>query len=564
MRRLIGVGLATLGLVSASLVASSPAPAAGTRYAIGVATCAPAASGQARCLAMRRKAVPSGTTGARPYAASSSSLSLGPNGGYTPEDIASAYGADPASASGAGKTVAIVDAFNDPSIAADLGLFDSQYGLPAETASSFSVVGQTGTSVLPGHNDASGWSGEEALDVETVRGLCHLCNIVLVEANTASDADLAAAASAAASLHPTVISNSYGEGETTSIPSSAYSFPGIVVVASSGDDGWYDQDLLDSVNSPELPAVAPGVVSVGGTTLNLGRDGSRVSETVWNDDGPYLNDALQIGSPQGATGGGCSTKFAAPAWQLHVIGYASTGCGSARNSADVSVDGDYITGLDIYSSFDCGPQCEPTGWATVGGTSLSSAIVAALWALAGGSHGLDFPAASLYATRHGAPAFHDVTEGGAGFCDAYGECEAQSPSPNTFGDGMVDCAWDASGNSVTATGQCDARPGYDGPSGVGTPDGLAGFIPVAPEAVVKVPAKLMAKRAAHFSASGSTDPYPGERLTSYSWSWGDGSTGSTGPRPTHSYAKAGKYRVRLTVTDSLGLTGHSAVRLRVR
>lgn len=511
---------------------------------------------------MRRVAAAAGTTGARPYAARPATLPLGPAGGYTPGDIATAYGANPA-VGGSGQTVALVDAFNDPNINADLATFDARYGLPAETAASFRVVGQDGTTTLPAQNDPSGWSAEEALDVETVRGLCHLCNVVLVEANSDSDTDLSAAAAAAAALGATVIGNSYGFFEGLNLPDEAYDFPGVVVVAATGDDGWYDQDLLTADNSPSVPASAPDVVAVGGTTLNVDQNGARRSETTWNDDGPYDYNAFQANAPQGATGGGCSTVYTAQPWQLHAAGYAATGCGSARSAADVSVDGDYLTGLDVYSSYDCGAPCEPVGWGTFGGTSLSSAIVAALWALAGGSHGLQYPAASLYAAR-ATPAFHDVTEGGSGYCDGFGNCQAQSPSPNTFGNGLLDCAWDASGVPRSTVGQCNAGPGYDGPTGVGTPNGLAGFIAAHPAAAVTVPAKVRAKSSARFRGSKSRDPYPGEHLTSYTWSWGDGSARSTGATASHTYRKAGTYHLRLTVADSLGLLGHKTVTVRVR
>ena len=86
---------------------------------------------------------------------------------YSPGQLATAYGVDPAAATT--QTVAIVDAFRDPSVTADLDAFDANYGLPAETSSSFQVVSQTGGSVS-GINSDVGWAGEITLDVDAVRG----------------------------------------------------------------------------------------------------------------------------------------------------------------------------------------------------------------------------------------------------------------------------------------------------------------------------------------------------------------------------------------------------------
>ncbi len=115
---------------------------------------------------------------------------------------------------------------------------------------------------------------------------------------------------------------------------------------------------------------------------------------------------------------------------------------------------------------------------------------------------------------------------------------------------------DASHGDVDCEGTtaCDTAPGYDGPSGVGTPDGLEMFKPLHPTAVITPPSSLTEGVAAAFSAASSSDPYPGGSIESYSWNWGDGTADSSGVSPTHTYATAGHYTVTLTVTDNYSLT----------
>lgn len=114
------------------------------------------------------KGRPSGAT--RRATTSLPAYATGPAGGYTPSDLAAAYGANLAVTAAGSQLVAIVDAFNDPNMLPELNTFDSQYGLPTETSTSFEVVNQSGaTSPLPANN--SNWAGEIALDVQTVRGV---------------------------------------------------------------------------------------------------------------------------------------------------------------------------------------------------------------------------------------------------------------------------------------------------------------------------------------------------------------------------------------------------------
>jgi hypothetical protein len=134
---------------------------------------------------------------------------------------------------------------------------------------------------------------EESLDVEAVHSVCQGCKIILVEANSPGNSDLAAAENTAVSLKANEVSNSFGEPEsgTSSAFEAAFNHPGVVVAASTGDDGYYSYDELSAVNQPNIPAAYNTVVSVGGTSLFLGQNAARQSEAVWNDNG--VKDVLE-------------------------------------------------------------------------------------------------------------------------------------------------------------------------------------------------------------------------------------------------------------------------------
>ncbi|HVV74647.1 MAG TPA: PKD domain-containing protein, partial [Mycobacteriales bacterium] len=557
----VGMGSAA---APADAKADAPIPS-GTYYALTDPACAPAGPGQATCFAVRRELVPKGTTGSTPFTVSAS-YPVGPSGGYTPDDLRTAYGLTglPSSAGG-GQTVAVVDAYDDPNALADLNHFDAQYGLPDETSASFEKLNQSG--IEGSYPSAStGWSGEASLDVQIVRGICHTCRILLVEANDAYTSDLGAAVNAAVAAGATEISNSYGGSETgvSSTIFNDYNHPGVVITASTGDNGWDGWDLINnaggtSQNQPAFPSTSPDVVAVGGTALTLNSDGTRNTEAVWDEDGPE-NSWVH----EDATGGGCSTAYTAQAWQADIAGFANTGCGTSRLAADVSALADPYTGFDVYNSYD------GSGWLTYGGTSLASPLVAAMWALAGGAQGVSYPALTLYGNAADAtPAFYDVTKGyqaghgvvavgGNDWCagDPATTCSAKTSggNPNGTGKGMLSCLFTSAGAVQSNVNQCTAASGFDGPSGIGTPIGIAPFSPRTPTPSFTAPTGVLPDVATGFSGSAS-DPLPGGTITSYSWNWGDGSTASTGASPTHTFTASGTYTVTLTATDNYGQVG---------
>jgi hypothetical protein len=493
-------GLAVLPLLASALLAGAPgataAPGSGrdlasrasapgsrpaahakgrygakTRYARIGRVCPPPARRRATCLALVRVPVGAGTTGAAPFLQNDGASESGPAGGLTPAQLASAYEYDPAEG-GVGQTVAIVDAYDDPKIEADLGTFDGHYGLPACTASNgcLKKVGQTGSTASLPSADKEGWSVEIALDVESVHSVCESCKILLVEATAPTDADLAAGVDEAVKLGASEVSNSYGGSEETG-EEAAYNHPGVVITASAGDEGYDDWDVVSerfaAPDRPETPASLPTVVAVGGTSLVLNENGTRHSETVWNDSGrPSHPEEFKQYS---GSGGGCSTLFTAPSWQQNATGWAGTACGTNRLDNDVAAVADPYTGFDIYDSYNCGKICEKEGlgkgWITIGGTSLSSPLISSLYALAGGGGGVAYPAATLYGHLGQPFSLYDVTAGGNGYCDGEAPEPCGEPAVNEkYGD--IDCL---------GTTACDAALGFDGPSGVGAPRGLGMF-----------------------------------------------------------------------------------------
>ena len=302
-------------------------------------------------------------------------------------------------------TISIVDAYNDPNIESDLGVYSTHFGLPRCTTANgcFKKVNQTGGSSYPATN--AGWALEISLDVEIAHAVCPSCKILLVEASSSSFANLLAAEDYAVA-HATIVSNSWGgrefSSETTSSYDRHFNHIGHPITFSSGDSGY----------GVEYPAASQYVTAVGGTTLRLNSNNTYKSETVWS-----------------GAGSGCSVYEPKPTWQK------DTGC-IRRTVADVAADADPNTGAAIYDSVLYQGRA---GWFQVGGTSLSSPLIAAVYALAGNAASTTD---GSYPYGH-TSSLHDVTSGSNGSC----------------------------GGSYLCTG----KVGYDGPSSKGTPKSTTAF-----------------------------------------------------------------------------------------
>jgi subtilase family serine protease len=346
-----------------------------------------------------------GTPSRKPVAAAA------PAGGYGAPDLQSAY-ALPSATAGAGQTVAIVDAYDDPSAEADMGKYRSQYGLPACTTANgcFKKVNQSGVQgSYPSGNQ--GWGVEISLDLDMVSAACPQCHILLVEASSNANANLYAAVDTAARLGANAISNSYGGSESSSDTgtNAHYNHPGVAITASSGDSGY----------GVEYPAASPYVTAVGGTTLTRTSNARGWSETAWS-----------------GAGSGCSANEPKQSWQ------ADTGC-ARRTVADVSAVADPNSGVNVYDSYCTGlnkllGNCF-SGWGVVGGTSASAPLIASVYALAGNASSVTYGSFPYSHTS----ALNDVVSGSNGSC---------------------------SGSYL-----CTAGAGFDGPTGLGTPNGTGAF-----------------------------------------------------------------------------------------
>jgi subtilase family serine protease len=291
--------------------------------------------------------------------------------GLSPATIRSAYGF-PASG-GSGKTIAIVDAYDDPNAESDLAVFSNQYGLPACTTANgcFSKVNQNGGTAYPRKN--SGWALEIALDIEWAHAIAPDAHILLVEASSNLFSDLLAAEDYA-KAHAQYVSNSWGGSEFSGETSydSHFVQSGVSFFVSSGDSGVPAQ----------YPSASPNVISVGGTTLHFS-GGSFSSETGWS-----------------GSGGGCSAYESKN-------GFQSTGtvnCNGMRGTPDVSLDADPASGVSVYDSVRYQGQ---SGWFTVGGTSASSPMWAGRAAVAGALVNAQY----VYGNNI---AFRDITSGNNG------------------------------------------------------------------------------------------------------------------------------------------------------
>lgn len=334
----------------------------------------------------------------------------GVEGGYSPENLRDAYDLPSASA-GSGQTVAIVDAYDDPDAESDLNVYRAEYGIPScETSTGcFRKVNDKGGTSYPKHSSA--WAREISLDLDMVSAICPRCHLLLVEASDNLAHDLSRAEDEAVALGATEISNSFGAKEPSEPPEDAvaYDHPGIPITAAAGDYGY-------GVSSP---ASNPHVIAVGGTSLAPASTARGWEEVVWYE--------LEDGRVSG-TGSGCSRE-AKPPWQT------DRGC-PYRTTNDIAAVADPNTPVSVYDSYE---TTDP--WRLPGGTSVATPIIAATMALAT-DYTRSFEAAEplyLEAVANGTDALDDITKGSNGSCGSY---------------------------------LCQAGPGYDGPTGLGSPYGV--------------------------------------------------------------------------------------------
>jgi hypothetical protein len=310
-----------------------------------------------------------------------------------------------------GQTIAIVDAYDNPNAESDLAVYRSQFGLPACSSANGCFVKRNQRGETAPPAGNTGWGQEIDLDIEMVSAVCPNCKIVLVESDSNSFADLGAAVNEAVALGATAISNSYGGGEF--FGETSYAGPyNHPGIAITASSG-------DGGYGVEAPAAYNTVVAVGGTSLTTAANTRGWTETAWS-----------------GAGSGCSSQISKPSWQR------DTAC-SRRTVADVSAVADPNTGVAVYDSYG---STGGANWYVFGGTSVAAPIIASVYGLAGNAKTTDYPARFAYASP---TSLFDVTSGSNGNCTR---------------------------KHTTATRYyCTAGPGYDGPTGLGTPNGTTGF-----------------------------------------------------------------------------------------
>lgn len=346
-----------------------------------------------------------------PRRESIATLSAPPRGAFTPSQIRHAYGFDKLTNQGQGEVIGIVDAYDDPNIESDLGIFSGAFSLPACTSNNgcFRKVYSNGRKPVANSN----WAIEIDVDVEWAHAIAPKATIVLVETPSNSFSDLLGGVQAAIRNGASVVSMSWTVGEFSNEASfdNYFASNSVTFVAAAGDSG----------TGVAYPAASPFVIGVGGTSLTADANGNYLSEVAWNE-----------------SGGGLSAIEHEPLFQAQ-FGIPDDSRGH-RGAPDVSYNANPGTGYAIYDSMGISGV---TGWFQVGGTSAGTPQWAALVAIANSMRAaerktnLSSTNTILYSLAKSAIAtnFHAVTQGQNGNC------------------GQI----------------CDALPGYDYVTGLGTP-----------------------------------------------------------------------------------------------
>ncbi|BBC37023.1 Tat pathway signal sequence domain protein [Streptomyces graminofaciens] len=397
--------------------------------------------------------------------------------GYTGKQLRAAYGAG--SRTGKGVRVAITDAYASPTIAADAATYASKHGDAAYRGGQLRQVLPRNYTHTTDCN-ASGWYGEETLDVEAVHAVAPASDIVYVGSASCQDDDLIDALGKIVDGHlADIVSNSWGDIEANQTPDLAAAYDqvfqlgaveGIGFYFSSGDDG--DEVANTGTKQVDTPANSAWVTAVGGTSLAVGKGDAYRWETGWGTlkatlaaDGKSWTDFP--GAFTSGAGGGTSRTVAQPFYQRGVVPRSlaeANGSTPHRTVPDIAAIADPNTGFLIGQT-----QTLPSGGQAydeyrIGGTSLAAPVVAGVQALAQearGGHPLGFANPAIYA-RYGTHVFHDVTDDptGAGlavarvdYVNGYDAADGVTTSVRTLGR-------DSSLRAVR---------GYDDVTGVGSP-----------------------------------------------------------------------------------------------
>jgi hypothetical protein len=418
---------------------------------------------------------------------------------------------------GTNDTIAVVDAYNDPSAYSDMNLFRLNNGLTtipqcsqSVTTSCFDEVNQHGASSPPTGSDETGdWNIEESLDLDAVSSVCPLCKILYVQANSDSDLNLQAAVAEAANLGADQISMSFGETTTTSNRPTTWNFGTASALAASGDtsypgppdyagsSNWLgSENSSDTVDVVSYPAALAGVTAVGGTSLSLDNAVTRgADESTWSITTPCSFDPDAANACDG-TESGCDTSQSTPNYEVGLTALTAA-CNAVATAIqqtpaggraynDVSADANPDTGLDIYDSQSGSEGCQQAdNTCIVGGTSLATPLTAAFEAVTG-TNGQS-PAWSYTDGADGL--LNDVTSGINGTCPS-------APAAQVI---------------------CNAQSGWDGPTGNGS---ISGDVVSGAPGIGGTSATSTTVAGANVAGG----VYPNGQSTSYWWEYGTSTT----------------------------------------
>jgi subtilase family serine protease len=406
--------------------------------------------------------------------------------GYTPTQLQGAYGVSalPSSIKGLGVRVAVVDAYSSPTILADANTYSTTHGQPAFRGRQFSQI--AAPSYRYGYDDAvngdlcgeQGWYGEETLDVEAVHAMAPGASVVYAGAGSCLDSDLLTSLNKLIDGHKAdIISNSWGDtGEDVDpVTLAAYhsvfvqaALEGIGVFFSSGDNG--DEVDTAGTRTADYPASDSWVTAVGGTSIGIGKGNNYLFETGWGTSKSTLvADAWDPSAPGAwlyGAGGGTSQVFAQPWYQRGVVPSSISryfGGAPGRAVPDISAIGDPNTGMLVGQTQTFPDGTEKYSEYRIGGTSLSSPILAGIEAL------------SDQAARHphgfANPAIYDLA-GSRAVRDVVTPAQTLADVRVDYVNGVDDTdGVKVSLRTFNQTESISTAPGYDDVTGVGTPRG---------------------------------------------------------------------------------------------
>ena len=387
--------------------------------------------------------------------------------GYGPAQLQGAYGTGAKGFTGKGITMAVVDAYAQPTMAKDFKTWVKNRGEGPL------AKGQYKEYIPDGTTYSEGWGGEEALDIEAIHSMATDAKIVYVAARTPSDSAFFDAFTTIIDKHlADAVNNSWEGGTDAQTPASTIAaYENMFQMGAAEGIGFYfSSGVSGGAGGTTYPSIDPYVTAVGGSAIGIDKQNKYMWETSWETDYAKLSGSGKSwvdppGTFTSGAGGGTSVKFAQPKWQKGVVPKKFSqihGGAPMRTSPDIGALADPTTGfLEGYSTQDGGKFVY--GETRIGGTSLSSPLIVGMQAVAeqaGGGEALGFANPAIYAL-YGTKAYNDVTD------DPFGDGTRLAHVRIATLDGVSQTALATAGNAED--GHLASVKGYDTTTGVGTP-----------------------------------------------------------------------------------------------